>query len=97
MTMGQALMQALAANEFRGRIASLNLFSFGGIMAFMNLGNGALGTHFSAALILLVDGALFAAVMLVSLAFATPRRVYLDGMPARAPAPAEAPAPALAR
>ena len=32
-------------------------------------------------------GALFAAVMLISLAFATPRRVYLDGMPGRAPAP----------
>src|SRR5205823_2687544 len=27
MTMGQALMQALAANEFRGRIASMNLLS----------------------------------------------------------------------
>lgn len=94
MTMGQALMQALAANEFRGRIASLNLLSFGGIMAVMNLANGALGTHVGAALILLVDGLLFAAVMLVSLAFATPRRVYLDGMPARTVASSEAPAPA---
>jgi MFS family permease len=84
MTIGQALMQSLAANEYRGRLASLNLFSFGGIMAVMNLGNGALGTQFSPASILLVDGLLFAGVMLVSLVFATPRRVYVNGMPARA-------------
>jgi MFS family permease len=97
MTMGQALMQSLAANEYRGRLASLNLFSFGGIMAVMNLGNGALGTQFSPGSILFVDGAIFAAVMLVSLVFVTPRRVYVDGMPARTVAQAPAPAAALAR
>ena len=30
-------MQSLAADEFRGRLASLNTLSFGGIMAVMNL------------------------------------------------------------
>jgi MFS family permease len=94
MTIGQALMQSLASNEYRGRLASLNLFSFGGIMAVMNLGNGALGTQFSPASILLVDGLLFACVMLVSLAFATPRRVYVNGMPARIVAQSAPPAAA---
>ena len=97
MTMGQALMQSLAANEFRGRLASLNLFSFGGIMAMMNLGNGALGTQFSPAAILLVDGLLFMGVMVVSLVFATPRRIYVNGMPARAPVPVAASVAAPAR
>jgi hypothetical protein len=97
MTMGQALMQSLASNEFRGRIASMNLLSFGGIMAVMSLINGALGTQIPAAAILLADGVLFMAVMLVSLAFATPRGVYVAGMPARSPTPAEAPIAALAR
>jgi MFS family permease len=97
MTMGQALMQSLAANEFRGRLASLNLLSFGGIMAVMNLGNGALGTHFSPASILLVEGVLFIGVMLVSLSFTTPRRIYLAGMPERAAGQPASPAPSLAR
>lgn len=84
MTMGQALMQSLAADEFRGRIASLNTLSFGGIMALMNLFNGYLGTHTTAASILLADGLLFVTVMLASVSFAVPRGVYVRGMPARA-------------
>jgi MFS family permease len=84
MTMGQALMQSLAADEFRGRIASLNTLSFGGIMALMNLFNGFLGTHTTAASILLADGILFATIMLASVSFAVPRDVYIRGMPARA-------------
>ena len=83
MTMGQALMQSLAADEFRGRIASLNTLSFGGIMAVMNLFNGFLGTHTTAASILLADGLLFASIMLSSVSFAVPRSVYVRGMPAR--------------
>jgi len=84
MTMGQALMQSLAADEFRGRIASLNTLSFGGIMAVMTLFNGYLGTHTTAASILLADGLLFASIMLASVSFAVPRGVYVRGMPARA-------------
>jgi MFS family permease len=90
MTMGQALMQALAGNEFRGRVASMNLLVLGGVMSIMNLANGALGTVFPAAAILLVTGLLFVGVMLVSVAFATPRRVYRDGMPSRPPVAAAA-------
>jgi MFS family permease len=81
MTMGQAMTQALAADEFRGRLASINTFSLGGIMSFMNLANGYLGTHFPAAAILLVNGLLFALIMVASAGFAVPRGVYLRGMP----------------
>src|SRR5262249_7343091 len=90
MTMGQALMQALATNEFRGRVASMNMLVLGGVMSVMNLANGALGTVFPAAAILLVTGLLFVGVMLVSVAFTTPRRVYRNGMPSRRPVPAAA-------
>jgi len=86
MTMGQALMQSLAADEFRGRIASLNTLSFGGIMAVMTLVNGYLGTYTTAASILLANGLLFASIMLASVSFAVPRGVYMRGMPARAAA-----------
>ena len=82
MTMGQALTQALAADEFRGRLASINTFSLGGIMSFMNLANGFLGTQFPASAILLVNGMIFVAIMLVSTTFTVPRGVYVRGMPA---------------
>ena len=42
MTMGQAVTQSIATNEFRGRVASINSFSLGGMMAVMNLLNGSL-------------------------------------------------------
>lgn len=83
MTTGQALMQSLAANEYRGRMASLNTLAFGGIMAVMNLFNGFVGTYYGSAPILFVNGILFTTVMVVSIAFATPRRVYVQGMPVR--------------
>ena len=82
MTMGQAVTQALAADEFRGRLASINTFSLGGIMSFMNLTNGLLGTQFPAAAILFVNGMLFVTIMLTSAAFVLPRQVYIGGMPA---------------
>ena len=53
-------------------------------MAVMNLFNGFLGTHTTAASILLADGLLFASIMLSSVSFAIPRGVYVRGMPARA-------------
>jgi len=56
--------------------------SLGGIMSFMNLANGMLGTQFPASAILFVNGMLFVGIMLVSIAFALPRDVYVRGMPA---------------
>jgi MFS family permease len=89
MTMGQAMTQAIAADEFRGRLASINTFSLGGIMSFMNLANGYLGTHYPASAILLVNGLLFAGIVVASFGLAVPRGVYLRGMPvSRTPAAA---------
>jgi MFS family permease len=84
MTTGQAVTQSLAADEYRGRIASLNTFSLGGVMSFMNLANGFLGEQFSAASLLLVNGLLFAGIMVASAALTTPRGVYTRGLPAEA-------------
>ncbi len=82
MTMGQAITQSLAADEFRGRLASINTFSLGGVMSLMNLANGFFGGRYTAASILAVDGLVFVGIMVVSFALATPRRVYVDGIPA---------------
>ncbi|MBI4337500.1 MAG: MFS transporter [Chloroflexi bacterium] len=84
MTLGQAVTQSLAADEYRGRIASLNTLSFGGIMAVMNLANGFLAGHYTAAAIMLAQGFLFVGIVVVSAALATPRRVYVQGLPAEA-------------
>jgi len=83
MTMGQATMQALAVNEYRGRIASLNSLSLGGVMSLMNLANGYLGIQFSAAEILLAQGLLYVIIMVVSIGFTLPRSVYRSGLPSR--------------
>ncbi|MCX6020794.1 MAG: MFS transporter [Chloroflexi bacterium] len=47
MTMTGAIMQTIAPNALRGRIASIYILHGGGVMAFANLGNGALadGMH----------------------------------------------------
>ncbi len=84
MTLAQAVTQSLAADEFRGRIASINTLSLQGFMAVMNLGNGYFADSFGASRVLWVDGSLFVVVMLLSLAFALPRRVYMSGIPAEA-------------
>lgn len=84
MTMGQAITQSLALDSYRGRLASLNTLSLGGVMSLMNLLNGFFGSHTSAATLLVVNGGLFVAVMLLSLLALTPRRVYVTGIPAEA-------------
>jgi hypothetical protein len=76
MTMGQAVTQSIAADEYRGRIASINTLSLGGIMATMNLTNGALGDYVSAQSLLFVEGLIFASIVLVSFFLFTGRRVY---------------------
>ena len=81
MTVGQAITQSLALDEFRGRIASINVFSLGGVMSIMNLSNGFLGNSFSAASLLLIHGLFFAGIMVVSILAVTPRSVYTRGLP----------------
>ena len=82
MTLVAAVTQSLAREEYRGRLASIHLFSVGGVMSAMNLANGALGTQFAATSILLVSGMAFMAVMMLAAVFALPRRVYVKGIPA---------------
>jgi predicted MFS family arabinose efflux permease len=79
MTMGQAVTQSIAAEEFRGRVASINSFSLGGIMAIMNLLNGSLAGGLGAEPLLLVEGTIFISIMLISLSLVTGRRVYGRG------------------
>lgn len=84
MTMGQAVTQSLAADSFRGRLASINTFSLGGMMSIMNLANGFFGGIVHPAGVLAINGLLFVVVMLASMAAMTPRRVYTTGIPAEA-------------
>ena len=84
MTLGQAITQSLADDRFRGRIASVNTMSFQGLMALMNLVNGLFVDTFSASWVLAANGAVFVGIMLLSFLVATPRRVYLSGIPAEA-------------
>jgi MFS family permease len=76
MTMGQAVTQSIASDEFRGRVASLNTVGLGGIMASMNLFNGSLADQVTATSLLFWEGIAFAIIMLVSLFAVTGRRVY---------------------
>ena len=76
MTMGQAVTQSIAVDEFRGRVASINAFSLGGIMAIMNLFNGSLGSAVGTMPLLFGEGLLFALIIVASLFLATGQRVY---------------------
>ena len=87
MTMTQAVTQATAADEYRGRVASINTVALGGMMATMNLFNGSLADVIGAHRLLFWEGLLFAGIILVSLLAVTGRRVYgrgaaLEALPA---------------
>jgi len=79
MTMTQATTQSIAADEFRGRVASINTFSLGGAMAIMNLTNGSLAAYIGAHNILRVDGIIFVAALLLGLLAVSGRRAYGRG------------------
>jgi MFS family permease len=76
MTMTQAVTQATAADEYRGRVASINTVALGGMMASVNLINGSLADEFGAADILFWEGLVFVGIVLISLFAVTGRRVY---------------------
>jgi MFS family permease len=79
MTMTQAVTQATAADEYRGRVASLNTVALGGMMATVNLLNGNLADEFGAAPILFWEGLIFVGIVVVSLFAVTGKRVYGRG------------------
>lgn len=76
MTIGQAVTQSIATNEFRGRVASINSFSLGGMMAMMNLFNGSIADEIGAQSLLLIYGMVFALVVAVTMIPPTGRQVY---------------------
>ncbi len=79
MTMTQAVTQTIATDEFRGRVASINSFSLGGMMAIMNLLNGSFDAYIGAKHLLMWEGTAFVIIMLLSLFAVTGRRVYGRG------------------
>jgi MFS family permease len=76
MTMGQAVTQSIATDEFRGRVASINTFSLGGIMAIMNLFNGSIGAIAGTMPLLFGEGLAFALIVAASFFLVTGQRVY---------------------
>lgn len=76
MTMGQAVTQSIATNEYRGRVASINSFSLGGMMAMMNLFNGGIADQYGAQSLLFVYGLIFAGLVVLTLIPVTGRQVY---------------------
>jgi len=82
MTMGSAVTQSIASNEFRGRVSSINSFSLGGTMAMMNLFNGSLAEQFGSQPLLFIHGAMFVLVVAVTVLPLPGRIIY-----GRAPMP----------
>ena len=76
MTMAQAVTQSIASDEFRGRVASINSFSLGGMMAVVNLLNGSLEAYVGASHLMFWEGMVFVLIVLISLFAVTGRRVY---------------------
>ncbi len=81
MTMGQSITQSIATEEYRGRVASINSFSLGGIMAVMNLFNGSLADQIGSKGLLFGEGLLYASIIGLSLFAVTGRRIYGRGSP----------------
>jgi Na+/melibiose symporter-like transporter len=79
MTMAQAVTQSIATDEFRGRVASINSFSLGGMMAVMNLLNGSLDASIGAGNLLFWEGVIFVVLVVLSLFAVTGRHVYGRG------------------
>ncbi|MDP6127368.1 MAG: MFS transporter [Dehalococcoidales bacterium] len=90
MTLNATMVQAIVPDAIRGRISGVQLWHTGGVMAFMNLGNGAMADVFrdplvfgfsGASLLLVGAGGLFVAVMFFSILRAPLRRIYTEGTP----------------
>ncbi len=95
MTLNATMVQAIAPDAIRGRISGVQLWHTGGVMAIMNLGNGAMADVFreplvlgfsGASLLLAGAGALFFLVMFFSILRVPLRRIYTQGTPTLAAA-----------
>lgn len=80
MALSGVLLQEIVDDKVRGRVMSLYLMSAGGIMAFGNLGLGALADFTGAPILFLIPGLAFSAIVLASIPVSSNlRRVYGTG------------------
>jgi MFS family permease len=86
MTLTHTMIQSIVPDWVRGRIGGVYSIHVGGMMALMNLLNGALADSISAPVLLIVGGVAFVVMMLMSWQYATLRQLYTQGLQAEAPA-----------
>ncbi len=80
MAITAVLLQSVVPDAVRGRVMSLYLMAAGGIMAFANLGLGALADALNAPLLFLVPGLVFTAIVVATmLAGVNLKRIYRTG------------------
>lgn len=80
MALSAVLLQEVVPDDIRGRVMSLYLMSAGGVMAFMNLGFGAMADRTGAPVLFFLPGAAFVVITLASLATGPYlRRIYRTG------------------
>ncbi|MCA9854833.1 MAG: MFS transporter [Dehalococcoidia bacterium] len=91
MALAAVFLQEVVDDAVRGRVMSLYLMSAGGLMAFANLGYGAMADIWGAPILLLIPGIGFLAIVAATIA-TNPhlRRVYGTGTLVPAPAAAGA-------
>ena len=104
MTLNTTMVQSIVPDSIRGRISGVQMWHIGGVMATMNLGNGAMADLFweplvfnlsGAPLLLIAAGVLFLGVMFLSALRTSLRRIYIQGTPKMTETAPEA-APAVA-
>ncbi len=87
MAMAAVFLQEVLHDHVRGRVMSLYLMSAGGVMAFSNLGLGALADIVGAPVLFLVPGLIYVGMVLASIVLSSDlRRVYGNGTVLRVPA-----------
>ena len=86
MTLTHTMIQTIVPDWVRGRIGGIYSIHIGGTMALVNLLNGALADSISAPLLLILGGAAFVVMMLMSWKHLTLRQIYTGGLQVPAPA-----------
>lgn len=83
MALSAVMLQEVIPDDVRGRVMSLYLMTAGGIMAFMNLGFGALADDVGAPMLFALPGLTFVVITLISVfAGRNLRYIYRNGSPA---------------
>ncbi|MEE9284612.1 MAG: MFS transporter [Dehalococcoidia bacterium] len=86
MALTATFLQAIVPDAIRGRVMSVYLLHIGGMMASVNLANGALADTIGAPVLLIAPGLIFVAVIAASSAKAALRQLYTRGAVTTAPA-----------